>query len=284
MYYNLLKQHQFTKHKPYYNNDKVSKDNKSKKFSCKICDKEFSSQYSYAGHMNAHTKLKQIRDKGHRANYKSPCPIPESIHNNTSQNVTNMLFDDCDRIFRRSSDLYSHIRDIHDGCPFKCELCNREFKYHRDLRSHKSNNHDSELTKQKNNVSDEEKDINDDNGDQEEEEEEQEEDIDMDFNSEEEYEEEEDENEEDTDLELSSEEEYDEGSLKCQWCRHPFTCYEGLKEHELLHFAKKNFICPYCNKGFILEHRWSQHIINVEKKEPFKCYTCGDLSTERRFK
>ena len=118
------------------NSDTSSKDeddgpglNKSEKYQCRFCDKVFPTRQGLGGHMKNHNK-KLIGKSGHRS----------------SSSKIECHYEDCNRRFTQKCSLYEHIRDIHDGYPFKCEYqsCDKVFKYKKDLNNHINKCHEDD--------------------------------------------------------------------------------------------------------------------------------------------
>ncbi|XP_037936677.1 transcription factor grauzone-like [Teleopsis dalmanni] len=64
--------------------------------------------------------------------------------------------------------------------------------------------------------------------------------------------------------------------FECNVCHKFFAKLAILREHASIHATgNKDFVCSYCNKGFVLESKLRIHIRNVHTKNNCVCEICG---------
>ena len=285
----------YKKHIKKAHQQKHQQDVKIESFECEICHKVFSSHQSLSGHKGGAHKS-YYANRGHYHDdtddddediYNDYQISPHNSKSNNSMstycNICNRDFpsrskykdhmiqahttkkpyscNKCDKLFKLKKELFHHIRHIHHGFPYKCNQCDDEFKYFKEFEAHRKKKHGQENIKSKS--------------------------FECDIchklfpslqslighkgGAHKSYYANKDRYDHDKILHNGTDDNY-----QCKICGNEFTNQRGLREHELLHFGEKKFICPYCNKGFVLKHRWVQHIINVENKGPFKCFKCDE--------
>lgn len=109
---------------------------KPKCYLCKICDKNFTKQFSLNRHMQLHTGFKP-----HKCSYCGKTFIQKTDcerHETTHSEILNFscTFDGCEKRFRTKKNLNCHLITHSVDRPFKCQFCPKDFKVKRLWRFH----------------------------------------------------------------------------------------------------------------------------------------------------
>ena len=123
-----------------WKNFKYNRNEQFKNWKCKICNEVFESFSDLKDHTKIH------RHENHK------CEICSKLFSKKSnlqhhirsvhEGVKNHLCEFCDKAFSQASDLKKHMRNkhsdatIHEDKKYKCDQCNRSFKYSGNLRIH----------------------------------------------------------------------------------------------------------------------------------------------------
>ena len=113
-------------------------------FTCKICNRTFTTQtalqnHIYAHHEDSNTKEFQCGLCSKRFLHKSSMMRHEAMHRGRHSCLH------CQRTFPKKEDLDTHVKVIHMGVKeFSCQICNTAFGYKRNLVIHMKNVHPKE--------------------------------------------------------------------------------------------------------------------------------------------
>ena len=107
------------------------------RFTCNFCDKGYNGLWSFRGHLSTHTKiLKEICDIcGSKFQYrKSLLNHKRRSHGDDSMRLQCKK---CEMSFACMDSLTQHVKGVHEGQEFKCNLCGKVYRWRSSLSYHK---------------------------------------------------------------------------------------------------------------------------------------------------